>query len=90
VADGAGLTSAAHDYGRFLEMIRNGGVLDDVRILAPRTVALMTSNQSGTALDFKPLTGMAPAGWRGSAHSVGAEPTERPTKSMCKVTPFWY
>ena len=47
-AGGAGLTSTAHDYARFLEMIRNGGVLDDVRILAPRTVALMTSNQSGT------------------------------------------
>jgi CubicO group peptidase (beta-lactamase class C family) len=29
-------------------MIRNGGVLDGVRILAPRTVALMTTNQVGT------------------------------------------
>jgi hypothetical protein len=29
-------------------LIRNGGVLDDVRILAPRAVALMTSNQAGT------------------------------------------
>ena len=45
---GAGLTSTARDYARFLEMIRNGGVLDGVRILAPRTVALMTTNQSGT------------------------------------------
>ncbi len=47
-AGGAGLTSTAHDYTRFLEMIRNGGALDGVRILAPRTVALMTTNQSGT------------------------------------------
>ena len=47
-AGGAGLTSTAHDYARFLEMVRNGGVLDGVRILAPRTVALMTTNQSGT------------------------------------------
>jgi CubicO group peptidase (beta-lactamase class C family) len=47
-AGGAGLTSTAHDYARFLEMIRNGGALDGVRILAPRTVALMTTNQSGT------------------------------------------
>ena len=29
-------------------MIRNGGALDGVRILAPRTVALMTTNQVGT------------------------------------------
>ena len=47
-AGGAGLTSTAHDYARFLEMIRNGGALDGVRILAPRTVDLMTTNQSGT------------------------------------------
>jgi CubicO group peptidase (beta-lactamase class C family) len=46
-AGGAGLTSTAHDYARFLEMIRNGGELDGVRILSPRTVQLMTSNQSG-------------------------------------------
>jgi CubicO group peptidase (beta-lactamase class C family) len=45
---GAGLLSTAHDYARFLEAIRNGGVLDGVRILAPRTVELMTTNQSGT------------------------------------------
>ena len=46
-AGGAGLLSTARDYARFLEMIRNGGALDGVRVLAPRTVALMTSNQVG-------------------------------------------
>jgi CubicO group peptidase (beta-lactamase class C family) len=45
---GAGLLSTARDYARFLEMIRNGGILDGTRILAPRTVALMTTNQLGT------------------------------------------
>jgi CubicO group peptidase (beta-lactamase class C family) len=47
-AGGAGLLSTARDYARFLEMIRNGGVLDGVRILSARSVALMTTNQSGT------------------------------------------
>jgi CubicO group peptidase (beta-lactamase class C family) len=47
-AGGAGLLSTARDYARFLEMIRNGGALDGVRILAPRTVQLMTTNQVGT------------------------------------------
>jgi CubicO group peptidase (beta-lactamase class C family) len=47
-AGGAGLLSSARDYARFLEMIRNGGALDGARILAPRTVALMTTNQVGT------------------------------------------
>jgi len=47
-AGGAGLLSTARDYTRFLEMIRNGGALDGVRILSPRTVELMTTNQVGT------------------------------------------
>ena len=47
-AGGAGLLSTARDYARFLEMIRLGGTIDGVRILSPRSVALMTTNQSGT------------------------------------------
>ena len=47
-AGGAGLLSTARDYSRFLEMIRNHGALGSVRILAPRTVDLMTSNQVGS------------------------------------------
>ncbi len=47
-AGGAGLLSTARDYSRFLEMIRNGGALGSVRILAPRTVELMTTNQVGS------------------------------------------
>lgn len=46
-AGGAGLLSTARDYARFLEMIRRGGALDGVRILSPRSVRLMRSNQSG-------------------------------------------
>ena len=47
-AGGAGLLSTARDYARFLEMIRMNGALDGVRVLAPRTVKLMTTNQVGT------------------------------------------
>lgn len=47
-AGGAGLTSTAHDYARFLECIRNDGMLDGVRILSPRAAQLMKTNQSGT------------------------------------------
>ncbi|HEY6640741.1 serine hydrolase domain-containing protein [Povalibacter sp.] len=45
---GAGLISTANDYGRFLEMIRNDGALDGTRVLSPRSVALMRTNQSDT------------------------------------------
>lgn len=44
---GAGLVSTARDYARFLEMLRRGGELDGQRILAPRTVGLMITNQIG-------------------------------------------
>jgi CubicO group peptidase (beta-lactamase class C family) len=44
---GAGLSSTAQDYSRFLQMLLNGGELDGVRILSPMTVALMTANQIG-------------------------------------------
>jgi CubicO group peptidase (beta-lactamase class C family) len=46
-AGGAGLISTASDYARFLQMLLNGGELDGVRLLSPRTVALMTVNHIG-------------------------------------------
>jgi len=47
-AGGAGLTSTARDYARFLEAIRRGGALEGARILSPRATQLMTTNQIGT------------------------------------------
>jgi len=41
---GGGMVSTAHDYARFAQMLLNGGELDGVRILAPATVKLMSSN----------------------------------------------
>jgi CubicO group peptidase (beta-lactamase class C family) len=65
-AGGAGLLSTARDYARFLEMIRNGGALDGVRVLAPRTVELMTTNQVGT---LHSMTGLG--------YGLGFETTDR-------------
>ncbi len=47
-AGGAGLLSTARDYGRFLQMLLNGGELDGVRLLSPKTVELMTVNHVGS------------------------------------------
>ncbi len=44
---GAGVLSTASDYGRFLQMLLNGGELDGVRLLGPKSVQMMTSNQVG-------------------------------------------
>lgn len=47
-AGGAGLLSTARDYARFLEAMRRNGTLEGKRILSPRSVQLMTTNQVGT------------------------------------------
>jgi CubicO group peptidase (beta-lactamase class C family) len=44
LSGGAGILSTAVDYGRFLQMLLNGGVLDGVRILSPKSVELMSVN----------------------------------------------
>lgn len=48
----AGLHSTAADYFRFHQMILNGGELDGVRLLGPRTVSLMASNHVGDKLVY--------------------------------------
>jgi CubicO group peptidase (beta-lactamase class C family) len=45
---GGGLVSTADDYLRFAQMMLNGGSLDGVRILSPKTVELMTTNHLGS------------------------------------------
>jgi CubicO group peptidase (beta-lactamase class C family) len=84
-AGGAGLLSTARDYARFLEMTRNGGMLDGVRIMSPRTAMLMRTNQSGTlhsqtglglVMDLRRRIVMGPTAWMGWALMAGAEHTE--------------
>lgn len=44
---GGGLVSTARDYLRFAQLMLNGGELDGVRLLSPKTVELMTVNHLG-------------------------------------------
>ncbi len=45
LSGGGGLVSTARDYLRFCQMLLNKGTLDDVRILRPETVEMMTRDQ---------------------------------------------
>lgn len=45
---GAGLTSTAMDYLRFMQMLLNGGTLDGNRVLGPKSVELMRTNAIGS------------------------------------------
>jgi CubicO group peptidase (beta-lactamase class C family) len=65
-AGGAGLLSTVRDYGRFLEAMRLGGSIDGVRVLSPRAVRLMSTNQIG---DLYSRSGL---GW-----GLGFETVER-------------
>jgi len=44
---GGGLSSTTSDYARFLLMMLNGGELDGVRLLSPKTMELMTTDSIG-------------------------------------------
>ena len=77
---GAGLLSTAGDYARFLQMLLNGGELDGVRLLGPKTVQLMTSNQVGDlyaegdfgfGLGFEIVTDVGRAGRMGTPGAYG-------------------
>ena len=48
---GGGLVSTAADYLRFCQMLLNGGELDGVRVLSPKSVQLMTADHTGHLLD---------------------------------------
>ena len=44
-AGGAGLVSTIDDYGKFAQMLLNGGILDGTRILSEETVKYMTTGR---------------------------------------------
>src|SRR3954447_21248905 len=56
---GGGLVSTAHDYMRFCRMMLQGGTLDGVQILSPKTVALFSLNHLP---DNREIADMAPPG----------------------------
>jgi CubicO group peptidase (beta-lactamase class C family) len=54
---GGGMLSTVSDYARFCQMFLNKGTLDSVRLVAPKTVELMSSNH------LPPGTKFAPGSW---------------------------
>jgi len=77
---GAGFLSTAPDYARFLQMMLNGGELDGVRILTPKTIELMTTDHlrgipfragQGFGLGFSIVTDLGARGIPGSVGEYG-------------------
>ncbi|GAB3570145.1 serine hydrolase domain-containing protein [Amycolatopsis endophytica] len=53
LSGGGGLVSTAADYHRFTQFLLGRGELDGVRLLSPRTVALMASNHLPGGVDLE-------------------------------------
>jgi len=71
---GGGLVSTAHDYLRFCRMMLNGGTLDGVQILSPKTVALFSLNYlpGGREVADMAFPGMfSESGYAGIGFSLG-------------------
>ena len=78
LAGGSGMVSTASDYVRFAQMLVNGGELDRVRLLSPRTVSFMTSDHLWPGVAFSPVTlnlfeplGIAPTPKVGQGFGLG-------------------
>ena len=57
---GGGLLSTVDDYSRFCQMLQNGGELNGVRLLSPKTIAVMTSDQLAPGVALSGFEDLAP------------------------------
>ena len=93
---GGGLVSTLSDYMRFCRMLVNGGELDGVRILSPKTVAMFSLNllpEGKLLTDLVAGEGLfTEAGYNGIGFSIGCGVTVDPSKTRLQGTPgefFW-
>jgi CubicO group peptidase (beta-lactamase class C family) len=76
LSGGGGMVSTAEDYVRFCQMLLNGGELDGVRLLSPKTVELMTSDHLPPGVTYNPgfialLQDQAPTPEMGEGFGLG-------------------
>jgi CubicO group peptidase (beta-lactamase class C family) len=71
---GGGLVSTAHDYMRLCQMMLNGGSLEGVQILSPKTVQLFSLNHlpnNAELVDLAPPGAFSESGYNGMGFSIG-------------------
>lgn len=82
---GGGLVGTAADYLRFARLLLNKGELDGVRLLSPKTVALMTANhlpEGKEIADLSPSTdAFNESGYRGIGFGLGVAVTLDPARA---------
>jgi CubicO group peptidase (beta-lactamase class C family) len=76
IAGGAGMISTAADYARFCQMFLNGGTLDGVRLVSPKTIELMSANHLPPGTKYSPVSytlfqGIIPSPEAGQGFGLG-------------------
>ncbi len=81
---GGGLVSTAADYMRFARMLLNGGELDGVRLLSPKTLALMTANHLPGGVDLPRMSRsmFSEATYEGVGFGLGFATTIAPASTL--------
>ena len=91
---GGGLVSTARDYLRFCEAMRLGGALGEVRLLGPKTVALMRANHLPGGRDLADLSVsmFSEATYRGVGFGLGFAMTTDVAKTQLagSVGEYWW
>ena len=91
---GGGLVSTAADYMRFCEALRCGGALGDVRLLGPKTVALMRTNHlpGGADLSDMSVSLFSEATFKGVGFGLGFAMTTDVAKTQLagSVGEYWW
>jgi CubicO group peptidase (beta-lactamase class C family) len=68
---GGGLLSTAGDFARFCQMLLNRGEFNGVRLLSPKTVAVMTSDQIPPGIPRSGFEDLAPTLEMGQSFGLG-------------------
>jgi CubicO group peptidase (beta-lactamase class C family) len=92
LSGGGGLISTAADYSRFACMLGNRGVFGGARVLAPRTVDLMTTNHLSSDLGELSTGGFAETVFDGVGFGLGVGVNIDPIKQHSVSSPgefFW-
>jgi CubicO group peptidase (beta-lactamase class C family) len=89
VSGGGGLCSTTADYLTFCRALINGGEIDGVRLLGPKTLKLMTSNHLPNGLDLPGLSRslFSEATYNGIGFGLGFSVTMDPVKTMIPGSP---
>jgi CubicO group peptidase (beta-lactamase class C family) len=92
ISGGGGLCSTATDYLTFCRALLNGGALDGVRLIGPKTLALMTANHLPGNRDLTDMSRsmFTEATYSGVGFGLGFSVTMNPAKTLIAGSPGEY